>query len=104
MKETRVKSENRLNHVTSLQLVCKTPILQLKILMLSPFGAGGTTKALSSTSLRGSVTSTLSPADTTSSLTVTENSKGLDVMPRSQCGGSKNTGIGQTVEHSTGKE
>lgn len=53
--------------------------------MFLPVGGVGTTKALSSTSLRGSVTSTLSPADTTSSLTVVGNNTGLKkVTPTAQ--------------------
>lgn len=48
-------------------------MISYNVPLVSPFGGVGTTKALSSTSLRGSVTSTLSPADTTSSLTVIEN-------------------------------
>lgn len=45
--------------------------------MRLPGGSAETTKALSSTALRGNVTSTLSPADTTSSLTA-EGTKQID--------------------------
>lgn len=70
------------------------------ISMVLPFGGVGTTKALSSTSLRGSVTSTLFPADTTRSLSVVENNTGLQLMPKVKHGNQK-TGTGQTM-YSTG--
>lgn len=38
----------------------------------SPVGGGGTTKAFSSTSFLGSITCMLSPADTTSSFTISK--------------------------------
>lgn len=56
-------------HILITTITTVTPQLSEMVL---PGSGVGTTKALSSTSLRGSVTSTLFPADTTSSLTAEE--------------------------------
>lgn len=75
--------------VTHFQVTCVSKRTMscyiLSISMVLPGGGVGTTKALSSTSLRGSVTSTLSPADTTSSLTAVVN-KESTMVPKEQDG------------------